>query len=233
MPYRDPAAKKLWNRNWYLKNKERHKSKQIARIASLSEQEKEERRAKCSEYTRNYRREHGRKDRPSYSDAERLHRSKSVQRWLESPRLSPSIAELVNKAEQRYEVEMQKREYRLMYNREKSKRRKARLKGNVLIQIKPYAIRSRYAEFDNCCAYCGKQHKAMDLEIEHFVPISKGGTHVLSNIVPACKSCNSSKTYHDAKAWYEKQEFYSRKRWLKIIDVLGKRKMHAGQLSFV
>ena len=143
------------------------------------------------------------------------------------------VAELVNKAEQRYEVEKQREEYRLMYNREKSKRRKALLRGNVLVQIKPSAIRSRYAEFDNCCAYCGKQHKAMDLEIEHFVPISKGGTHVLSNIVPACKPCNSSKTYHDAKAWYEKQEFYSRKRWLKIIDVLGKRKMHAGQLSFV
>lgn len=233
MPHKDPAAAKLCKRNYYLRNRERVRAKQIARVASLSKQEKEERRVKHNEYVRNYKREHGRKDRPSYSDAERLHRSKSVQRWLESPRLSPSIAELVNKAEQRYEVEMQKREYRLMYNREKSKRRKARLKGNVLVQIKPSAIRSRYAEFDNCCAYCGKQHKAMDLEIEHFVPISKGGTHVLSNIVPACKPCNRSKFDHDAEAWYEKQEFYSRKRWLKIIDVLGKRKMHTGQLSFV
>lgn len=233
MPYKDSAAKKLAARNWYLKNRERRETERIARIASLSEQEKEERRVKRNEYMRNYKREHGRRDQPSYSDAERLHRAKSVQRWLESPRLSPSIAELVNKAEQRYEVEKQREEYRVMYNREKSKRRKALLKGNVLTQVKPSAIRSRYAEFDNCCAYCGKQHKAMDLQIEHFVPISKGGTHVLSNIVPACKPCNSSKTDHDAEAWYERQEFYSRKRWLKIIDVLGKRKVHAGQLSFV
>lgn len=233
MPFKDPAAKKLCARNWHLKNKERRKSEQIARVASLSEKEREERRVKYNESVRNRRLEHGRKDQPRYSDAEMLHRAKSVQRWLESPRLSPSIAELVNKAEQRYEVEKQREEYRVMYNREKSKRRKALLKGNVLTQVKPSAIRSRYAEFDNCCAYCGKQHKAMDLQIEHFVPISKGGTHVLSNIVPACKPCNRSKFDHDAEAWYEKQEFYSRKRWLKIIDVLGKRKMHAGQLSFV
>lgn len=41
------------------------------------------------------------------------------------------------------------------------------------------------------CAYCGFKHKR--LTMDHVVPVSKGGKHVASNIVPACKPCNSKK----------------------------------------
>lgn len=41
------------------------------------------------------------------------------------------------------------------------------------------------------CAYCGK--KSPDLTQDHITPLSKGGDHTLSNIVPACRSCNSKK----------------------------------------
>ena len=46
--------------------------------------------------------------------------------------------------------------------------------------------------FNGCCAYCLKQGK---LSMDHFRPLSKGGCHSSNNIVPACRSCNSSK--HD------------------------------------
>lgn len=39
------------------------------------------------------------------------------------------------------------------------------------------------------CRYCGEPAT----EIDHIVPISKGGTGELSNLVPACRSCNASK----------------------------------------
>lgn len=42
--------------------------------------------------------------------------------------------------------------------------------------------------FKGCCAYCKKKSK--NLEMEHVIPISKGGPHVIENLVPACKSCN-------------------------------------------
>lgn len=41
------------------------------------------------------------------------------------------------------------------------------------------------------CAYCGC--KPRKLTQDHVVPVSKGGQHTASNIVPACQSCNSSK----------------------------------------
>ncbi len=50
--------------------------------------------------------------------------------------------------------------------------------------------------FGGRCAYCGSPNANT---MDHVVPISKGGLHTLLNVVPACKSCNSSK-----KASYRK-----------------------------
>lgn len=41
------------------------------------------------------------------------------------------------------------------------------------------------------CAYCGCCPDT--LHREHVVPLVKGGSHTLSNIVPACASCNARK----------------------------------------
>ena len=41
------------------------------------------------------------------------------------------------------------------------------------------------------CVYCGKKFK--NLTMDHITPISKGGNHTVSNVVPACRSCNSKK----------------------------------------
>jgi 5-methylcytosine-specific restriction endonuclease McrA len=46
--------------------------------------------------------------------------------------------------------------------------------------------------FSHRCAYCGRRAKG-HLTQDHITPLSKGGNHTLSNIVPACKSCNSKK----------------------------------------
>lgn len=47
----------------------------------------------------------------------------------------------------------------------------------------------------NRCAYCGKSAAELGrrLEMDHVVPIAKGGTNDASNVVPACRSCNARK----------------------------------------
>jgi 5-methylcytosine-specific restriction endonuclease McrA len=45
-------------------------------------------------------------------------------------------------------------------------------------------------EFDYRCAYC---HKKTELSVDHIIPLSRGGTNDISNIVPACLECNSHK----------------------------------------
>lgn len=41
------------------------------------------------------------------------------------------------------------------------------------------------------CAYCGV---VAPLTMDHVVPVSRGGWHAIGNILPACRSCNSSKS---------------------------------------
>ena len=104
-----------------------------------------------------------------------------------------------------------------LYHREKSKRRKAQNRGQTPIQIPVAALRQRFNEFGNCCAYCGG---GGDMEIEHVDPISKGGLHDIGNIVPACSSCNTSKRNHPMEEWYRAQSFFNEIRLHQIRQVM-------------
>lgn len=54
--------------------------------------------------------------------------------------------------------------------------------------------------FGGVCAYCRRERK---VGIDHFVPLARGGRHAISNAVPACRSCNSSKRHSDPFEWME------------------------------
>ncbi len=43
------------------------------------------------------------------------------------------------------------------------------------------------------CAYCRKPLDLGSVEIEHVIPIARGGTGWGSNLVPACRTCNTRK----------------------------------------
>ena len=50
-------------------------------------------------------------------------------------------------------------------------------------------------EFNYQCAYCGR--RSIELTKDHIVPLTKGGTDSIDNIVPACEHCNKSKGTKD------------------------------------
>jgi len=50
-----------------------------------------------------------------------------------------------------------------------------------------------FARDRNLCAYCGKQFTDRELSIEHVTPVSRGGSHVWTNVVTACRPCNTRK----------------------------------------
>lgn len=49
------------------------------------------------------------------------------------------------------------------------------------------------------CTYCGRTD--VQLSKDHVVPVSTGGSDHIDNIVPACRSCNSSKHARDVAVW--------------------------------
>lgn len=116
-----------------------------------------------------------------------------------------------------------------LYHRAKSKARKVVQRGGQPVHLSAMHLWRHWARFDHCCAYCGRNG---DLEVEHVVPISKGGQHHLGNIVPACHSCNSNKRSKDAHAWFKDQPFYSEHRWQRIQSVLqaAHPQVHQGSL---
>ena len=123
--------------------------------------------------------------------------------------------------------------YRL-YHRQKSKHYKAIKRGNHSALIPGAELLNRWAEFDHACAYCGKpDHRADELELEHVIPISRGGDHHLSNIVPACHRCNQSKGRRNAIDWYQHQPFYSDAKWEKICAILNKREPTWHQMRLI
>ena len=43
------------------------------------------------------------------------------------------------------------------------------------------------------CAFCGRGAKQVQLEVDHIVPFSKGGSNDLSNLQALCIDCNRGK----------------------------------------
>ena len=84
-------------------------------------------------------------------------------------------------------------------------------------------------DFNNQCAYCGKNKP---LTQDHFVALSNGGEYTISNIVPACQSCNSSKGSRPFSTWYKLQPFYNKQREGKVLKYLGY-KNSIQQIAFV
>lgn len=51
-----------------------------------------------------------------------------------------------------------------------------------------------YDKCDNHCAYCGVYIKFEDMQVDHVMPLRKGGADSLDNMLPACRSCNHYKS---------------------------------------
>lgn len=53
------------------------------------------------------------------------------------------------------------------------------------------------------CAYCGAEGIAMQRDC--VLPVSRGGRYTLSNVVPACRSCNASKCNSEVTGWLRRK----------------------------
>ena len=56
---------------------------------------------------------------------------------------------------------------------------------------------------DGICRYCGSRKP---LTREHLIPKDKGGSSLSHNSIPACQSCNSSKSSKDLWVWLKEKE---------------------------
>jgi len=72
-----------------------------------------------------------------------------------------------------------------------NRRRRARLKGAVIRDLTAAQWQEILATFNYCCAYCLASE--VPLHQDHMRPLSRGGDHTATNVVPACQPCNQRK----------------------------------------
>jgi 5-methylcytosine-specific restriction endonuclease McrA len=58
------------------------------------------------------------------------------------------------------------------------------------------------------CAYCGGAEGPPQKDC--VLPISRGGRYTLSNVVPACRSCNASKCNDEVTGWLRRKRLDER-----------------------
>ena len=58
------------------------------------------------------------------------------------------------------------------------------------------------------CAYCGELETSLTstLQKDCVQPISRGGRYTLTNVVPACRSCNASKSNGEVTGWMRRKK---------------------------
>jgi hypothetical protein len=67
------------------------------------------------------------------------------------------------------------------------------------------------------CAYCGASDRALQRDCVQ--PISRGGRYTLENIVPACGSCNASKSNDEVTSWMRRKKLDERRFLVRFVEV--------------
>ena len=104
---------------------------------------------------------------------------------------------------------LSERDHRLEYAREyqrnnpqvpqrAKRKRKAHMAGAGIFTVSSRDWAGICTRFNNRCFYCESEGV---MTMDHVVPVSRGGRHSIGNLVPACKTCNSSKRDRTIMEW--------------------------------
>ena len=67
------------------------------------------------------------------------------------------------------------------------------------------------------CAYCGATDGTMQKDC--VLPLSRGGRYTLTNVVPACRSCNASKCNEEVTHWLRRKRLHEAAFLLRFYEV--------------
>jgi 5-methylcytosine-specific restriction endonuclease McrA len=103
--------------------------------------------------------------------------------------------------------EVYKERRRVRWRNARHKRR-ARKRAATVETVTAKFWATTLALYRNRCAYCGEAPDSTlapnaggVLEMDHFVPLARGGSHAPHNVLPACRRCNLDKTDRDPFAF--------------------------------
>jgi uncharacterized protein (TIGR02646 family) len=68
--------------------------------------------------------------------------------------------------------------------------------------------------YEHRCAYCKRYLQRTEITLDHFIPKSKGGPSTYTNLIPACKECNSKKDNIEPIQWMRRHN-------INLIDIIS------------
>jgi hypothetical protein len=73
--------------------------------------------------------------------------------------------------------------------------------AELITDRRPIKRSVRFAVLKRCgyaCAYCGRRPPEVVLELDHILPVVRGGTNRPDNLTAACRDCNRGKYNREA-----------------------------------
>jgi CRISPR/Cas system Type II protein with McrA/HNH and RuvC-like nuclease domain len=77
------------------------------------------------------------------------------------------------------------------------------------------------------CLYCGTKKGKMTMD--HVLPLSRGGRHCVSNVVPACGQCNKMKADMTLMEW-KRKKLYDMRPWTMTTNGIKMKRAKSGKL---
>ena len=134
-------------------------------------------------------------DPEAYRAKKRQWRLNSLDRYLEVERRSAEKhREKRNAAARQYAKENPEN------NRRGQHRRRIRKQQGEVFTVLERDLRRMLHRYGYACYYCGGKE---EMTVDHVIPVSRGelSRHSIGNLLPACKSCNSSKSDRTIMEW--------------------------------
>ena len=198
MPYKDPEKKKA-------RDKAYHAARLAANPAKVRAEQKAARQRYFAKHTdkvraiwRKYRLEHPEKVRATKAkyrtaNQEKEHASRKaynlIHKEYNKKYAAAYYASHVEQYSKRY------RTYSIAHPeiiRSKEERRRASKANATINDFTAKQWKEMQEVYNHRCAYCEKRAKG-HLTKDHITPLSQGGSHTASNIIPSCRPCNLKK----------------------------------------
>ncbi len=84
------------------------------------------------------------------------------------------------------------------WNRRKQHERRVKVQSGEVFQVTDRDWQRMLHRYRYSCYYCGGQ---TNMTADHVIAVDRGGRHSIGNLIPACKSCNSSKSDKTIMEW--------------------------------
>lgn len=188
----------------------------------LTEEEKAERRRQYNAAHKEDRHQYyieNREKKLAYAKQWRAEHPEKVEEYRQRAKaIDPAIRrEQCRKYKQKLRTERPE-EYKARHSAIKHRRR-ARIKGNGG-SYTPDEYKMCLEFFGGRCAYTGEP-LVDGFHMDHVVPLAKGGTSAIHNLVPCNPEPNLDKSDRDFAEWYFSTDYYTRERYEKILGWIG------------